>query len=346
MRSLLHYAVMEENSFVVEILVTNDANVNASDVNGMTPLHYSVLYKAEVGFSFLSRISLKLSQISHPPKQNSASVLLKKGARAHARDITGRSAEDLAKEIGAEWFLQLLYPSSSLQQLQLINVEKELERLELLDDVIVSAPGMITVEDVKEGEEGSSSVRKMRFAMKFNQSAIQETLTSEVLLDDSDNDHLQPLSPTSSRLAEPTPEPASKLQNPTTPTVSVEDSESQSPIKIEKKRDSGITVNPPSKRNPRWRDTRSNLQPMDPSAALPEIDGHSALLVSESSSNDESSKTGEKDCNSGFGRSEEWRQIVQSKSTNPLAASSARKGSRVRRYLEFKAGKFSGSENT
>jgi ankyrin repeat protein len=95
--SLLHLAVEQDDIDGVRLLLQHGADVNAGDMNGVTPLHHAVDFEADTAHQ---------TGRSRPPRV--IRLLLEAGADPSAKDHTGQTPIDVAQDYSYDEAVQLM----------------------------------------------------------------------------------------------------------------------------------------------------------------------------------------------------------------------------------------------
>ncbi|MDQ7826146.1 MAG: ankyrin repeat domain-containing protein [Candidatus Eremiobacteraeota bacterium] len=120
----IHWASAAGAADVVNLLISLGADINASDMNGITPLHSAALHGH---ISVIDILIEKGAGVNKPSSNGSTALhravssehagtvelLLARGARAHVADKAGRTALDLARETGNKKIIDLLEASGA-----------------------------------------------------------------------------------------------------------------------------------------------------------------------------------------------------------------------------------------
>jgi len=89
--TLLHYAMEAENFEAVEWLVSNGADINATDEKGWTVLH--CIAQSEIEIALAANMAVEL---------RGAQFLIEKGAREDIKSKDGQTAKDIVATYGAD----------------------------------------------------------------------------------------------------------------------------------------------------------------------------------------------------------------------------------------------------
>jgi hypothetical protein len=127
----LIFSIIQNKSYLTELLIENGANVNLPDESGMTPLIKAVLLDKKSCFNTLlenganengANLNLKDTKTGMTPliasaqmnKPEYVSLLLEKGADINAQDVRGKTALMRAAEYGSTECFDILLPNSDI----------------------------------------------------------------------------------------------------------------------------------------------------------------------------------------------------------------------------------------